>query len=248
MLGRHPWVDLVFGRVSLALATAVLAIASAVGGDKRPWFWIIGSVTFIIVHTAVNAARDRSIVRRLGRDYDRVQRRAVQVVSDMGQLAADRFDLWMIDLYLPSWRRSFVSHWPFIERERVLSRQLSVSLIDARPQPPSVDLSTGPHGKCFKEAQPLLWFDQEVHGPSPGTHNAWGTFDEGTNAKLARVYGVLSVSPLVDQLGKHCVGVLAIHVEPERDMALKALGALQSPKGRLRINNACVDLNGLLLR
>jgi hypothetical protein len=245
MPGRHPWGDLVFGKVTLALATVVLAVASATSGSGR-WVWIVGSAAFILLNTAVNAARDRSIVRRLGRDYDRVQRRAVQVVADLGQLAADRFDLWMIDLYLPRWKWSYVWRFPFLEREQELSRQLSVSLVDARPQPPSVPISSGPHGTCFQQAKPLLWFLDRVQDLS--SFNASDLFDDTTNDELAKVYGALSVSPLVDQLGNNCVGVLAVHVKPERDLALKALGALQSADGRRRINNACVELNGLLTR
>lgn len=243
---RNGWGDVVWGKVALAIATAVLAVASAVGGDKRPWGWILGSAAFLIVHTAVNAARDQSIVRRLGRDYDRVQLRAVQVVADLGQLAADRFDLWMIDLYLPEWRWSIGRKRPFLHRERELRRQLSVSLVDARPQPPIVDLTVGPHGECFTSERPLMWFDDTQHDPSPD--NTWPRYDPARNADLATVYGVLSLSPLTDQLGRTCIGVLAVHVEPERDTAVRALGALQSPEGRRRIHNACIDLNGLLSR
>lgn len=246
MPNRTGWSELLWGPVTLAIATVTLAIASAVGGSDRPWFWIVLSAGFIIVHTAVSAVRRQSIVRRLGRDYDRVQRRAVQVVADLGQLAADNFDLWMIDLYLPRWRFRVKKNWPFIARKRELSRQLSISLIDARPQPPTVDAVTGPHGQCFSVPVPLVWFNEEGHKQS--IDNAWGSFDQQMNADLGKVYGVLSVSPLVDQLGKNCVGVLAIHVEPDAEKALRARGALRSAEGRRRINNACVELNGLLSR
>lgn len=238
------WGDLVWGNVSLALATVILAVASAVGGDDRPWPWIVVSAAFIVVHTAANAVRDRSIIRRLGRDYDRVQRRAVQIVADLGELAADKYDLWMIDLYLPEGHWSITRKWPIVHRDRRLSRQLSVSLVDARPQPPVVDLGIGPHGDCFTQEQPLLWFDEQAHSSISG--NKWQDYDAATNARLAGAYGVLSVSPLVDQLGKHCVGILAVHVQPERDAVVQALGALASLKGRRQIHNACVDLNGLL--
>ncbi len=90
----------------------------------------------------------------------------------------------------------------------------------------------------------MLWFDEQAHSAVPG--NKWRDYDATTNARLAQAYGVLSVSPLVDQLGKNCVGVLAVHVQPERDAVVQALGALTSLKGRRQINNACVELNGLL--
>lgn len=240
------WSDLVWGPVTVSIAAAVLAIASAVGGDDRPWPWIIGSAGFIVVHTAVNAARDQSIVRRLGRDYDRVQRRAVQVVSDLGELAAAKYDLWMIDLYVPATLWRIKRTWPFFAKRLELRRQLSVSLVDARPQPPVVDISTGPHGECYSTSEPLIWFDPSEHGHAPG--NRWDQYDGAANGRLAAVYGVLSITPVVDQLGKNCNGVLAVHVEPEREAAVQAIGVLQSHEGRRRLHNACVELNGLLSR
>ena len=244
---RHLWANLVFGNVTLAVATVTLAAISTVSSNDRPWIWIIASsAVFIIIHAAVNTIRDKSIVRRLGRNYDRIQRRGVQVIADLGQLAGDQFDLWMIDLYLPNFEWSFNSQWPLLQRNRVLSRQLAVSLIDMRPQPPSVDSVSSPHWLSFENTQPLIWFNKDIH--TSNDDNAWDTLDEATNAELAKDYGVLSIYPLVDQLGKDCVGVLTIHVEPEGNSVLKALGVLQSTLGRHRLTNTCVELNGLLAR
>lgn len=83
--------------------------------------------------------------------------------------------------------------------------------------------------------------------PITGSRNA-DPDAASSNARLAAVYGALSVAPLVDQLGKKCVGVLVVHVAPEPDRALRALGALTTPEGRRRLNNACVEMNGLLAR
>lgn len=240
------WADVVWGPVTVAIAAAVLAIASAAAGDKRPWPWIIGSAGFIVIHTAVNAARNQNIVRRLGRDYDRVQRRAVQVVSDLGQLAAEKYDLWMVDLYVPAWRWSMQRKLPFFSRSRELRRELSISLVDARPQPPVVDVAVGPHGECFATSSPMVWFDPNQHGADPT--NCWPQYGDEVNRKLAAVYGVLSLSPVVDQLGKNCNGVLAVHVQPERDIAVQAIGVLRSQEGLRRLHNACIELNGLLGR
>lgn len=235
---------IVWGKVTLAAATVTLAIAGGVGGEQRPWGWILGSAGFIIVHTAVSARRDRSIIRRLGRDYDRVQRRVVQVLSELGELSADKYELWMIDLYLPEWQWSLVRTWPFFIREQQLSRSLAISLIDVRPQPPIIKRAGGPHWECFTEAHPMMWFEE--HSTVSAPDNLWARYDIVRNADLAGKYGVLSVAPLVDALDRNCVGVLAVHVRPEPETVLQALGALQSERGRHRIRNACVDLNGLL--
>ena len=238
--GRHTWVDFIFGRVAQVLATVALSITCAV----KVWIWVVVSAFFLIIHTVVNAARDRNIVRRLGKSYEQVQRRALQIISDLGRIS--HFDLWMVDIYLPLKQWTFVKRLPLFRRQKFLSRQLSVSLIDALHQTPSlVSLSSSsPYVECFNEIRPLLLFDHQVHGSYAG--NGSITFYEQADSDLYKIHGVLSIFPLVDQHKKHCVGVVAIHVKPEQDLSLKALGVLQSERGRYNINNACVDLNGLL--
>lgn len=235
---RYPWIEFLFGKVTLAIATVLLAIACTV----MLWPLIIGSAAFLIVHTIVNTAHDKNIVRRLGKNYDRVQRRVTQLLSDLGQLS--RFDIWMIDIYLPVWRWSFSQKPLFLNRNRVLSRQLSVSLIDSLHQPPLVDSSSGPYLQSFEETRPLFWFDKEQHEDHPAEASL--AFYGMEKPDLRNTYGVLSVFPLVDQLNKNCTGILAIHVKPEQDTTLTALGVLQTEQGRYRISNACVELNGLL--
>ena len=242
MLYRYPWVELIFGRVTLAIATVVLAIACTV----MSWVFIVGSAIFLIVHTVINSARDQNIVRRLGINYDRVQRSATQLISDLGHLS--RFDIWMVDIYLPARRWSLSGKPFFINRSRILSRQLSVSLIDSLHQPPSVGPSSGPYLQSFERAEPLLWFDRDRHRDHPVEASLafYETAKSDLAKNLAKTYGMLGVFPLVDQLNKNCIGVLAVHVKPELDIALMALGVLQTEQGRYRINNACVELNGLL--
>lgn len=241
---RVPWVNFIFGKVTLVIATTGLAVSGSLGGEDRPTVLILGFAGFIILHAAVNYVREDSIVRRLGQNYDQIQRRAMQVISDLGQIGTDQFGIWMVDLYLPVGTWSFSTQRPFVKRRQVLSRQLSISLVDTRPQPTSIDTSHVPHGKCFSETQSLLWFDRAVHVSRE--NDTWGTVDIEAGDELEKKYGVLAVSPLVDQLGKECRGVLAIHVGPERTNSFKALSALNSQAGRLRVSNACVDLHGLL--
>ena len=92
----------------------------------------------------------------------------------------------------------------------------------------------------------MLWFDDNLR--QGATENSWQSYDHETNVRLAAVYGALSVAPPVDRLGRKCVGVLVVHVAPEPDRALRALGALTTPEGRRRLNNACVEICLLLAR
>ena len=246
MFKRPFWIEFIFHDITLVFATTALAVASLVGSEDQPWTWILGIAGFIIAHAIINNFRGASIVHRLGPNYDQVQRRAVRVISDLGHIAGDQFGLWMVDLYLHRGSWQSTSRFPFIQRQNVLSRQLSVSLVDKRPQPTTIDPRSGPHGKCYMETRPLLWFDQKTHGAH--ANNTWGTFDGECEYELEKNYGVLAVSPLVDDLGKDCVGVLAIHVGPSRNDAFKSLSALNSPQGLRFANDACADLHGFLAK
>lgn len=155
MLDKAPWLKFMFSPVTLGVGTVALTVAGLVDDGEWPWP-VIAIACFMIIHIFVNAVREASIVHRLGRNHDQVQRRAMQVISDLGQLATDQFGIWMVDLYLPEHAWSFTSNWPFIERRKLLSRQLSVSLIDARPQPTSIDPKLDPQGKSYTNTQPLL--------------------------------------------------------------------------------------------
>ncbi len=244
MLGRPSGVDITLS-VLAASATIVLATVGLIRTEDISWIWIVAVVVssfFLLIHAAVSSFRDKGIVRSLGQNYDQVQQRTLRIISELGELST--YDLWMIDIYLPIRKYRIVKTLPFIERKRWLSRQLSVSLIDALRQPPCVEPSSGPYGECFEEAKPLLWFDQDLHGPYP--ENAQITFYSNANFDLPSTYGLVCVFPLVDHLNKNCSGVLVIHVKPELEVVFKTLVVLKSQQGCHRINNACIDIHRLL--
>ena len=247
MARRAAWHDLLWGPYPLTIATVAFAILGFLDDDKRPLLVVIVIAMFIIVHGAVAHARDRSVVRRLGRNYDAVQHRSVQIVSDLGKLTGNKYDLWMIELYLPRYR------WRFPVPERRLSRELSVSLVEVSSQPKELSLNSKLHGKCFSSANAIIWFDQADLGePTDETErsvtNEWGQLTVDENGRIACQFGVVTVAPLVDYLGRDCLGVLVVHVRPERTKALSARGAILSSEGRQRIHNACVDLQRLLAK
>ncbi len=248
---RSAWSDLLWGPYPLTIATVTFAVLGFLDDDERPLFLITVVAGFIIVHGAVAHVRNRSIVRRLGQNYDAVQRRSVQIVSDLGQLTGSQYELWMTDLYLPRYITRRRRRWPFLVLERRLSRELSVSLVEVSSQPHDVELNSGLHGKCFSSVNAIVWFDQDDLGtPTDETErsvaNEWSQLAEDENARIASQFGVVTVAPLVDHLSRNCLGVLVVHVRPERTKALLARGAILSSEGRRRIHNACVDLQGLL--
>ena len=253
MHGRSTISNLIWGSLSITIAGAGLAVISLLRHDRRPWYLVVLIVCFIAVHSAVSYVTDRSIVRRLGRKYDSVQHRTLQLVVDLGDLVGKQFDLWMVDLYLlsSSWR--IASKWPFLAYRGELSRELSISLVEVSTQPPIVQVTSELHGKCFTSRDMTVWFDEKNLGtpadqPELSGANEWKLLPEERNAEIGDIYGLVTLSPVMDHLAKNCVGVLVVHVRPERDKALRARGALLSSEGRRRIHNACVDLHELLLK
>lgn len=252
MNSRSTWSNLIWGPYSLTIAGAALAVISLLSDDNRPWHLIIGIVSFIAVHSAVGFVIDRSIVRRLGRKYDSVQRRTLQLVADLGELVGNQFDLWMVDLYLVRRYCQFRRRLPFLVLTRQLSKELSVSLVEISTQPAALDVTTELHGKCVTSKETMVWYDEEVLGvpddeSERSVPNEWRLLPHVRNAEIGDTYGLLTLSPVMDHLGKGSVGVLVVHVKPESGKALRARGALLSVEGRRRVHNAGIDLHELLL-
>lgn len=245
MSPRGPWGRLLWGPWTIGAAVLILSLASAATGDNR-WWWITPAAIFVFAHTIVRAVSDQSVTQRLGQDYDRVLHRVLRLVADLADLAGEKYELWMVDLYLPSnsWHLRRQRWW--LHRTTALSRELSISLADSRPQPPAVSLSGTPHGDCYTRAHRLMWRTSAVsEGNLPAGVAA--VSDDGS-VMLENGYGVLLLAPLVDQLGKHCNGIMAIHVGPDTESALQARGVLTSARGLRKIEDACTEINGFLQR
>ena len=76
-----------WGPGTAVVETVTLAIAGVTGGGGLLWTVLIGvAAVFLVVHSFVSRMLEQSIIRRLGRDYDKVQQRVVRVVADLGDL------------------------------------------------------------------------------------------------------------------------------------------------------------------
>lgn len=253
MQRRSALSRLFWGPISSTVATVGLAIFGLMEGMDRPWPIIVVAASFIVVHSLVNSISTDNIATRLGKQYDDVQRRSVQVIADLGQLAGDHFGTWIVDLYLcrSKWQLSF--RWPLVEHKRELSRQLSVSLLEVSEEPSIVSLTDGIHGECFKTKSAQVWLnDNGIQGENVESDVSSGNRQYVPNdaelTEMSTQYGVLNVAPIEDQLKRNCLGVLAVHVKAGREELLRARGVILSTEGRRRIHNACVDLHGMLSR
>ena len=227
------WLNLLLSRPILVVATLALTIAEFIGPADRPWNWIIGICIFILIHEIVNWRREQNISNRLKRNYESIQRRVLRLIADLSELTANEYDLWMIDLYVP--------------RSSKLVRELSIALTDVRIPFHEIPLNHGLFGRCFKESCQGLWWNielipQPISTPQLEDHNFWDRLDY-FNIELEKTYGVISVHPIVDALGKNCLGLLVVHTKRDSETATKALGSLTQSMGKRRLAEACHDIH-----
>ena len=241
------WSDLLWGRVTLAAATVGLAIAGLFGDSNRPWAWILGLASFIVLHAFVSWRRERSSSSRLGRKYGDIQGRVLRLISDLSDLTAREFDLWMVDLYLPRSSLILSARSPFLVKQ-TLVRELSLAFTDVRTVPLEIELSHELFGPCFVQSQPGLWWDGGLAQMRIEEDNRWDDLDDLVNSEIKKTYGAISVNPLVDMLGRHCLGLLVIHTKRDSETATKALGALAQSEGMRRLAGACRDIHGQLAK
>ena len=222
----------------------MLALLGGVGTKDELWVWAVAGVcaAAVVVFESVAWRQESSAESILGRKYEIVLSRVLSLISDLADLTAREFDLWVVDLYLP--RSPLLLLLPFVGR-RVCDLHLvmHVSLTDVRAVPSKV----GPNecvGECYSGGQTKLWWDIGLV-PS-GDENCWRSLNEDENKGMAQNYGIASVNPVVDILGKECRGVLVVHGMRDEEVVRKVLGALQQREGRRRIAAACRDLHGHL--
>lgn len=228
------WFNLLFSRPVLVFATLALTVAEFVGTADRPWNWIISICMFILIHEIVNWRREKNTSNRLKRNYERIQRRVLRLIADLSELAANEYDLWMIDLYVP--------------RSSKLVRELSIALTDVRIPLHEIQLNHKLFGQCFKESREGLWWNIELISQSVSTlqsadRNSWSKLDLLVNNELKQIYGVIRIYPIVGSLGTNCLGLLVVHTKCDSEIATKALGALTHSMGIRRLAEACHDIH-----
>lgn len=232
-----------FGRPIVAVATCVLALLGILGNPDKRWVWILAvfCAVVIVLWEGMAWRREASAKGRLGASYEVVVNRVLSLIADLSDLTAGKFDLWVVDLYLP--QASLLRGKRY--RRGDLELFMHVTLGDVRAVPPSV---TRVHfiGRCFSQRAGRLWWDRSV-GPSSG-ENCWRELTSAQNKEMAGSYGVASVNPVVDNLGKNCIGVLVVHAKREEEVVRKVLGALQQDEGKRRVAAACLDIHGHLQR
>ena len=220
--------------IATIVLTVVLAFGSLTGRSNWPWSWIVALSAFIVLHSIVGWVLERN---RLGRNYEGILRRTLHLVADLAELTGGRFDLWMVDLYLPRnlWKLS--AQWPFVG-ERKLVRALSVALTDVSKAPVTIDLNHNLFGPCFTRSESRLWWDINLAELDGARQNHWYHLADPINRELRTIFGAISIQPVVDSVGKDCRGLLIVHTVNDPEIATTALSGINQSRGRRHLAGA----------
>lgn len=224
------------------VATVALAFLGVIGNPDQLWVWIVASlcVVIILLFEIMSYRRTQHGENRLGRNYEAILGKVLSLIADLSDLTAREFDLWVVDLYLPS----HPSTMSLQTRIRKLELSLHIALTDVRTVRSEIDLDHQFFGRCFTECRSDIWWDVAL---TPTTEeNRWGGLDCGDNHNIRTEYGVVSVNPVVNHLGRDCRGLLMVHARQDPETVTKVLSALRQSEGKRRIAAACIDIHNHL--
>lgn len=241
MSHESRWAQLVWGPLSLSIASVALAVLSLLDSDRIPWGWVIAISSFIVVHSAHGYVLDQSLGHRFHRKSHDVHQHVLQLIRNLASLTGDRFDFWIVDIYLPRsgyGARRWLKVFP-----KKLVRELSISLGDVSNHPAVIDIE-GPFRECINSSTPFVWFNPlslggtyELASQAENYWNRWHLSD------TAKKVGLMVVWPIADQVHSSVRGVMIISVKPEKGNPLLAKGSLLSLQSGLHIRDACRELH-----
>lgn len=242
-LGRLSW------RLSGVVATVGLTVVlSAIDKPKLAVFWV-PLAAYVILQEIIQLAAEYSRGGRL-RGNEHVQRRILRLITDVAELCGRKFHFWVIDIYLP---RKFVADGlrgavKFVQRLGGKSpeplkfvRELSFSLEDVREIPRNVAGNHHLFGRSYCRRERLVWHRGTIINLQSGEIDR-GDPPELEVAELLRLYGAISINPIVNGLGSDCRGLLVVHVSPDVEHSTTAAGVLSQDRGQRRLSDACNDL------
>ena len=169
----------------------------------------------------------------------KVQRRALRVISDLAPISSNRYDLWVVDIYVA--KRAMSAGF-----RRMLVREISLAHTHTEDVPAAVTVDeSNIFGDSFANRKVALWWDVALGEPCAS--DLWATASPKQSADLLEgTYGALSVNPLLNQAGGDCKGVLVVYAERDQEKVASAVSTLRTSEGRRRLREACQDIHRLL--
>ena len=247
LVGLMKWADIVFGRPMAVAATMAIPIVGF--RDEIGWreITIGGLCLLVILHSVASYVREQRVGYRLGRNYMRVWRRTLDLVVELSHFTAENPRPWIVELYLPRYERTLRWRWPFVVK-RTLWRELPVSLGIPLASRPVIDGEHELFGECFAKGNSVLWWDSRFVSMDLDCDNHFDRLTADTNAELQEMFGMVAVWPLVDKMGRGCMGLLIIHTSRDAEMTTTVLGAFRRKRTRFGVGNAASDIYEHILR
>ena len=241
-LGRLSW------RLSGVVATVALTVV--LSAIDKPKLAVWGPLAaYIVLQEIIQLAAEYRRGGRL-RGNEHVQRRILRLITDLAELCGRKFHFWVIDIYLP---RRFVADGlrgavKFVQHLGRKSpaplkfvRELSFSLEDVRKIPRSVAGDHHLFGRSYCRRERLVWHMGTIVDLPSGEVRR-GDPPELEVTELRRLYGAISINPIVNGLGSDCRGLLVVHVSPDVEYSTTAAGVFSQDTGQRRLSDACNDL------
>ena len=235
-------IDILLGRPVAVVAVMAITVLGVM--DELTWrvnaIIVLGIV--MVTHSIAGYLREQRIGHKLERNYRRVSRRTLDLLVELSDLTAEKVRPWIIELYLPRYRRTLRRRWPFVVK-RDLFRELSITLGAPPMSPAMIDGGHELFGECLEHGSRALWWDRGVANLDLGHDNDADRLSEETNDELRSAFGMVAVWPLVGRLGRNCMGLMIIHTNRDVEMTTMVLGAFRQQRAGLKLRNAVSDMH-----
>jgi hypothetical protein len=239
---RLFWVFLLSPSAS-GLASLYLAYEGLIDEQKRSSAGIIAAVAFVVANGIINFIVERSLKRKLTRINLQVNQRLNSLIGSLGQISADGYHYWKVDLYIAHWRLRWASRWPWVLRE-VLIRRASVSIVSTMSIHDNRELlENGPIGLCFAQQSQQIWLSPSL-GIAKELTDAYPDSPRTINLQLEGECGLMRAVPIMNHLDTECIGVLVVHVEPQYGLRLS--GTITSDACAQSLRAAAKDLHQMV--
>jgi hypothetical protein len=239
---RFVW-TLLWSPLLAGLASLYLAVEGLVDQRQRSIGGIFAAAGFIVVSSIVNFIREQSLARRMTRTDVQINQRLTSLIGSLGEISADNYHYWKVELYTAHWRLRWTRLWPWILR-KVLLRRASVNIVSTMALHDSCALlEDGPIGLCFREQRQEVWLSPDA-GTAANPADIYSRISPAINEQLRAECGVMRTAPVTNHLDADCIGVLCVHVEPQFGPMLAGTILMNECANRLRM--AAIELNQIV--
>lgn len=225
------------------LASLYLAYEGLVDQQSRSSTGILVAVAFIAIAGVINFMTERSLKQKIAKVNFKINGRLNSLIGSLGEISADGYHYWKVDVYVAHWRPRLTSDWPWALKE-TLVRRASASIVSTMSLHDNRTLlENGPIGLCFALQSQQVWLSPDL-GVMPDPAIACSNIPSSINSQLKNECGLLRAVPITNHLDADCIGVLVAHVEPQ--FGLRLSGTILTDECARRLRTAAKDLHQMV--